>query len=100
MPICKNIQIPQIDEYGKGKCDKEITLKECTDALLSSPQNKTPGNDGLPFEFYKHFWDILGQKFIEVVKDVFLYGNLSISQNQAVITLIEKEGKERTLIDN
>lgn len=41
--------------------EKEIieifpTLKECAEAVHNMKQNKSPGNDGIPVEFYKMFW--------------------------------------------
>ena len=33
-----------------------ITLDELTENLFSMNGGKSPGNDGLTVEFYKHFW--------------------------------------------
>ena len=46
---------------------------------------KAPGNDGLTAEFYKSFWDLLGE--------------LSNSQEQAIIRLIDKKDKDRRYND-
>ena len=37
---------------------------------------------------------------MECVQESFKYGKMSSSQRKAVITLIEKKGKDRTLIGN
>ena len=37
---------------------------------------------------------------MECVHESFKYGEMSNSQRKAVITLIEKQGKDRTLIEN
>ena len=37
---------------------------------------------------------------MECVKESFKYGEMSSSQRKAVINLIEKQGKDRTLIEN
>jgi len=37
---------------------------------------------------------------MECVQESFKYGEMSSSQRKAVITLIEKQGKDRTLIEN
>ncbi len=47
--------IPQISEHNKSVCDKPLTMKELDDVISKSPVNKSPGPDGLPFEFYKFF---------------------------------------------
>ena len=41
-------------------CEGDITLEECTQALKSFKRNKSPGLDGLPYEFYIKFWDLIG----------------------------------------
>lgn len=35
--------------------DKFPTLKECSEAVFEMKNNKSPGLDGLPVEFYKMF---------------------------------------------
>ena len=36
-------------------CDAEISLDEIMKSINSETNNKSPGNDGLTGEFYKHF---------------------------------------------
>ena len=62
--------------------------------------NKTPGNDGIPIEFYKVFWPLISDPFLKCVNESFEKGEMSCSQKQAVITLIEKKGKDRSYIEN
>ena len=40
----------------KNSCEGEITLDELQKALKTSTNNKSPGIDGIPYEFYKMFW--------------------------------------------
>ena len=51
-------------------------------------------------EFYKIFWPLISEPFIKCVNECFENKELSSSQKQAVITLIEKKGKDRTLLEN
>ena len=53
--------------------------------------NKTPGNDGLTKEFYETFWNEIKYVFLKSLKQPKEKRQLSISQRQAVIKLIEKE---------
>ena len=69
-------------------------------SLHSFQNNKLPGNDGLPIEFYKTCWNLMNESFMECVKESFKYGEMSSSQKKAVVNLIEKQGKDRTLIAN
>ena len=48
----------------------------------------------------KVYWDLICQQFINGVNDSFVKEEMSNSQKQAVITLIEKQGKDCTLIEN
>ena len=62
--------------------------------------NKTLGNDGIPIEFYKTFRSLLCEPFIQCANECVEKGELSSSQKQALITLIEKKGKDRSLLEN
>ena len=64
------------------------------------PNNKSPGNDGLTKEFYEVFWEDLKTPLISSFKSAFDKGELSNSQKQAVIKLIEKKDKDKRLIQN
>ena len=61
---------------------------------------KSPGNDGLTKEFYVCFWEDLGSLLVDTLNYAFQYGELSTSQRQAVITLIEKKDRDKRLIKN
>ena len=50
-------------------------------------------NDGLTCEFYKEFWNDIKQPFIEAIY-AKKFGQLSTSQRQAIIRLIEKRDKD------
>ena len=62
--------------------------------------NKTPGNDGIPIEFYRKFWHLISEPFTKCANECFEKGKMSRSQKQAVITLIEKKGKDRSFLEN
>ena len=64
------------------------------------PKNKLPGNDGLTKEFYEKYWDDLKKPFIASLRKSFLKEELSKSQKQAVIRLIEKKDKDKRYIRN
>ena len=64
--------------------------------------NKSPGNDGLTKEFYEGFWDEIKELLIAFATEAKYRGELSISQRQAIIELIEKkiEIKDTLKIDD
>jgi hypothetical protein len=95
----KTIDVPKIDETCKDDCDGRVTLEECTKALKLMKMNKSPGNDGLTVEFYQKFWGLISNLLLQSFNESFENGQLSHSQRQAVITLLDK-GKDRTLLKN
>ena len=58
--------------------------------MFLAHNNKAPGNDGIPIEFYKKFWPLISDSFIRCANECFEKGEMSCTQKQAVITLIEK----------
>ena len=56
-------------------------------------------HDGLSIEFYKAFWPLFGSLIVESFNTSIEEGELSNSQRQAVITLLDKK-KDRSLIKN
>jgi len=77
-----------------------LSIGECFNTLKTFQKNKTPGNDGLTEEFYLVFWPIVGKHFIDCFNYAHDHGKLSNSQKQALITLLEKKGKDKRLIKN
>ena len=69
---------------------KELETKRIC-ILDSFQNNKTPGSDGIPIEFYKRCWPLIEEPFINCINECFEKGELAGSQKQAVITLIEKK---------
>ena len=92
--------MPQLNEFDHNRCEGIITKRECWDALSSMNNNKSPGNDGLSKEFYICFFEKLANPLIQALNQSFVDGEMSNSQRQAVITLIEKKGKDKRYIQN
>ena len=95
-----NLDIPKLSEEQKTFCEGKISSEECFGLLDSFHHNKTPGNDAIPIEFYNKFWTTISDSFISCVNERFEKGEMSSSQKQAIITLIEKKGKDRSLLEN
>ena len=77
-----------------------ISSSECFTAIKTFQQNKTPGNDGSTVEFYLAFWPLVGKCLVECLNFAHRHGELSTSQKQAMITLIEKKDKDKRLLKN
>ena len=48
--------IPKLPEESKHNMEQEITEDELIKVLKTNDNNKSPGDDGYPVEFYKVFW--------------------------------------------
>ena len=81
-------EILSLVEEKKNVCEGKLGYGECYNALQTFQKNKSPGKDGLTVEFYLS------------LNYAFEYGELSNSQKQAVITLVEKRGKDKRQIKN
>ena len=92
--------IQKLSEDSKLYCEGKMTITECYNALKELKWNKSPGNDGFTAEFYCTFWRALGGMLVGALNEAFDTGELSSSQKQGVITLIEKEGKDNLQIKN
>lgn len=86
-----------LSDSEKQECEGTITLDECDNVLKNMKLNKSPGLDGLPFEFYKTFWDNIKHTLIESYNESFLEGELSHSQKQSVLSLIFKKGDKENI---
>lgn len=94
------VDIPKINEDLKLSCEGLLTVNETYNILITFADNKTPGNDGLPAEFYKWFWPLLGKQLTQCLNYSFEYSQLSSSQSQAVITLIQKKDRDKRFVKN
>ncbi len=60
------------------------------DSLFSMESLKSPGPDGLPPLFYKHYWSIVKKDVIAAVQNFFTSGKLVKQSNHTFIALIPK----------
>ena len=77
-----------------------VNEEECTNALKDFDNNKTPGTDGLPAEFYRFFWPDICHDLLASYNFASQHGMLSISQRRGIISLIPKKSKDKTILEN
>ena len=88
-----------LNDVDRDDCEGAITIKECEEALHTFKNDKSPGNDGITSEFYKHFWGELSHIIVDGFNFSYEKGKLATSQKQAIISLIDK-GKDRLFLEN
>ena len=81
-----------ISNESKDYLDYPISLAEVKRSIDMSANNKSPGCDGLPYEFYRDYIDLIGDDLVHVYNDIFMNGSLTESQRSSIITLLPKEG--------
>ena len=97
----ENPEIPRLTAEDAHICEGKFTVDECfIKSLQLFENNKSPGEDGLTVEFYKTFWNTVGNLMVESLNYSYDNGELSSSQERAIITLIEKKDKDRRNISN
>ena len=82
------------------KCEGLITVSELKNSLNTFDRNKTPGSDGLPFEFYLTFWEDIEHILLDSFNYSYYHGKLSITQRQGILSIIPKKGKDCELLKN
>ena len=85
---------PHLKKLGNEEaesCEGLLTIKECSEALNKSQNNKTPGSDGFTIEFYRSFWNAVAPFMVDSFNYGFENGLLTISQRLAIISLIPKK---------
>ena len=73
-----------------SELDGEITLKELNETLSKMKNNKTPGLDGFPADFYKVFWVKLRIFILHALNESYKTASLQLTMRQLVITCIPK----------
>ena len=60
LDFLNGVDIPKLSDDQNNLCKGLLSNNECFNALSKFPNGKTPGNGGLIPEFYRKFWNLLG----------------------------------------
>jgi exonuclease III len=90
----------KVDEDDHPEMVKRIEEEEIRRIIAGSPNDKSPGIDGLSNEFYKHFWEDIKHILIPAYNEALQEGELCISQKRGAISLLPKEGKDIRMLKN
>ena len=67
----KSINAPNLSETDKETCEGKLTKQSCWNALNSTKNGKSPGNDGLTKEFYTCFSGEITTSLVESLNHLF-----------------------------
>ena len=94
----ENINLLTLTNEQAPECKGIISKTEPLKALKSMIIDESPGNNGITKEFYEYFWDDIKNSLSNLIKKSFISSELSTSQKQPVIKLIEKKDRHKLLI--
>ena len=93
----KTMEKFKIPQDTKKIINKFIGIDEAKKILQAMKNNRSPGSDGLPKEFYLEMWDMIGADLVETLNNNILNDSLTDSQKEAIIKLLHKKGDRRLL---
>ena len=87
----QHLQIPKLSDEDRDSLEGSLRYEECKNVLESFQNDKSPGEDGFTVEFYKFFYDLLGENPLACLNEAYERNELTISQRRGIITLLPKE---------
>ena len=96
--LVKNL--PKLNDNQSQQLGGELTFDEISYTLKSMKNEKSPGSDGFPVEFFKVFWKRLGGLVLRSLNEGFRKGEMSNTQKEAVIICLPKSDKDRDKLKN
>jgi hypothetical protein len=92
--------LPKISLEANNKLLQPITSEEIQIFLSKLPNNKSPGTDGISYEFYKSFSPLLLPHLTLLFNNCLTLSTFPPSWKTSNITLIPKKTEDKTLIQN
>ena len=89
-----------VPEDEKSKQEVQLTRGEILEALKKMNNNKTPGEDGIPADFYKVFWTKIEEMFYNMMLQTFHQELLHETARKGVLNLIPKPNKDSRYVKN
>ena len=82
-----------------SKIDEQIKEDEIKFVLDKCKKEKSPGIDGIPYEFYQEFWPLIKTNMTNLFNEIILNEEMTKSQCLAAIKLIPKTANPQKLSD-
>ena len=81
----------------KTELKQPLSLAELKQAVDEMKPGKAPGPDGTILEFYKQFWECIGEDFHRMITESVAQGRLPAGVTHGMITLLHKGGTRQAL---
>ena len=91
------VKVPE--SIRESQCE-QITIKNLETAIKEMSNSKTPGQDGIPVDFYKVFWSKIKDIFYDMVLENFEQEELHPTARKGILNLIPKANKDTRYIRN
>ena len=85
-----NPSIAKLSEEQRTSCEGKITIEECEKTLGSFQMGKTPGNDGIPIEFNKMFWPLIGDFMVNSFNEAYDNKEMSFHHKGKLLLLLSR----------
>jgi len=95
--ILLNSMQSRLSEADCEDCEADITYADCEKVVKQCKSGKSPGLDGICGEFYKLYWQVIGQDFVEIVNCMWDKQELCDSQYVGLIRLLYKKGEREDI---
>ena len=96
----KNLNTKKLTKQESDTLEGNLTMEEIGQALKQMQNNKCPGIDGFPSEFFKVFWSELKAIMLRSLNYAYKKGEFSPSLRTCIISCIPKGDKPREYLKN
>ena len=90
---CDNDTDIRLSEKMRDSLSSHFSIEEVQRAIKGLPNGKTCGNDGLPIEFFKLFWNKISEIYMGMLEEVYCDKLLHKTARIGVINMIPKQQK-------
>ena len=78
----RNLELPKLSDEDRDSLEGQLTYDECKKVLETLQNDKAPGEDGFTVEFYKYFFELIGNDLLASFNEAHMKGELCISQRK------------------
>ena len=82
--------LPQVSQLSAARMESRLMEEEVKEALTGMQNGKSPGEDGLPKEFYAKLWEVVGPEMVNILQETMDRELLPASNTKGLTRLISK----------